>query len=62
MSTQFKTTYKASAYWTATKTFKPAYEKVNTDFVLDTTLQMAGPERFELPTSSFEDWHSIQLS
>ena len=35
------TEYKPSAYWTATKTFKPAYEKVNADFVLDTTLHMA---------------------
>jgi len=23
---------------------------------------LAGPERLELPTSSFEDWHSIHLS
>jgi len=22
-------------------------------------LKLAGPERLELPTSSFEDWHSI---
>ena len=41
MSTQSKIKYKASAYWTASKTFKPAYEKVKTDFVLDTTLHMA---------------------
>ena len=33
-----KTEYKTSAYWTTAKTFIPAYQKINTDFVLDTTL------------------------
>ena len=33
-----KTEYKPSAYWTTAKTFTPAYQKINTEFVLDTTL------------------------
>ena len=32
------TEYKPSAYWTTVKNFKPAYQKIDTDFVLDTTL------------------------
>ena len=32
------TEYKSSVHWTNTKTFTPAYEKINTEFVLDTTL------------------------
>ena len=32
------TEYKSSSYWTTAKNFKPTYQKINTDFVLDTTL------------------------
>ena len=32
------TEYKPSAYWTTAKNFKPAYQKIATEFVLDTTL------------------------
>ena len=32
------TKYVPSAYWTTAKTFTPAYQKVDTAFVLDTTL------------------------
>ena len=42
-----KTAYKPSAYWTTAKNFKPAYQKVNTGFVLDTTL--VPPEGIEPP-------------
>ena len=32
------TKYKSPACWTTVKTFTPTYQKINTDFVLDTTL------------------------
>ena len=42
-----KTEYKASACWTTTKHFEPAYQKVNTDFVPD--LLMNNSKKF-IPT------------
>ena len=33
-----RTEYKPSAHWTTARTFTNAYQKINTDFVLDTTL------------------------
>ena len=32
------TEYKPSACWTTAKNFKPAYQKIDAEFVLDTTL------------------------
>ena len=32
------TEYKPSAYWTVTNNFKPAYQKIDSEFILDTTL------------------------
>ena len=32
------TKYVPSAFWTTAKNFKPAYQNINADFVLDTTL------------------------
>ena len=32
------TEYKPSAHWTTVRTFTDAYQKINKDFILDTTL------------------------
>ena len=32
------TEYKPSAYWTTATTFAPAFEKIDAEFLLDTTL------------------------